>query len=327
MSVTKELESRVAKIQKMLPEGVSINPYLNRSELVSRNISTVIRNLIEGAIIVFLVLILFLGNVRAGLIVASVIPLAMLFAFILMRVFGVSANLMSLGAIDFGIVVDGSIVIVEGILAHIYGKSFLGKTLSRAQMDEQIIAGAGNVVRSATFAVLIILIVFFPDTHPDRHRGEILYPDGPDARVLHHRGLDPVVDLCAHDGVALSQTPYPRDADFRGSVLRPAERSLPALPERMPSFRRGDRGGGSCCWPPACCCLRGLGAEFIPTLDEGDFAMQMTLPAGSSLTRSIVLSERAEKILMDNFPEIRHVVAKIGTAEVPPTRWPSKMPM
>lgn len=105
--VTKELESRVAKIQKMLPEGVSINPYLNRSELVSRNISTVIRNLIEGAIIVFLVLILFLGNVRAGLIVASVIPLAMLFAFILMRVFCVSANLMSLGAIDFGIVVDG----------------------------------------------------------------------------------------------------------------------------------------------------------------------------------------------------------------------------
>lgn len=109
------------KIQKLLPEGVSIEPYLNRSELVNRNISTVIHNLIEGAIIVFVVLIIFLGNVRAGLIVASVIPLAMLFAFILMRIFGVTANLMSLGAIDFGIVVDGSIVIVEGILAHLYG--------------------------------------------------------------------------------------------------------------------------------------------------------------------------------------------------------------
>ena len=127
--VTRELESRVAKIQKILPEEVTISPYLNRSELVNRNISTVIRNLIEGgeAIIVFIVLIVFLGNVRAGLIVASVIPLAMLFAFILMRLFGVSANLMSLGAIDFGIVVDGSILIVEGILAHLYGRQNLGR--------------------------------------------------------------------------------------------------------------------------------------------------------------------------------------------------------
>lgn len=160
--VTKELEKRVAKVQQMLPEGISVEPYLNRSELVNRNISTVVRNLVEGAIIVFLVLIVFLGNVRAGLIVASVIPLAMLFAFILMRIFNVSANLMSLGAIDFGIVVDGSIVILEGILAHLYGRGLKGRTLSREEMDREVEKGAGNVVRSATFAVLIILIVFFP---------------------------------------------------------------------------------------------------------------------------------------------------------------------
>lgn len=135
--VTTELEKRVAQVQKMLPEGIRIEPYLNRSELVDRNISTVIRNLIEGAIIVFLVLITFLGNVRAGLIVASVIPLAMLFAFILMRVFGVSANLMSLGAIDFGIVVDGSIVILEGILAHIYSRQFRGRTLTKEELVVQ----------------------------------------------------------------------------------------------------------------------------------------------------------------------------------------------
>ena len=132
--VTKALEERVAKVQKMLPEGITIEPYLNRSELVNRNISTVIYNLIEGAIIVFLVLIVFLGNVRAGVIVASVIPLAMLFGFILMRVFGVSANLMSLGAIDFGIVVDGSIVILEGILAHLYSKRLAGRTLTAEEM-------------------------------------------------------------------------------------------------------------------------------------------------------------------------------------------------
>lgn len=154
--VTKELEARVEKVQKMLPEGVSVEPYLNRSELVNRNISTVVRNLIEGALLVFLVLIVFLGNVRAGLIVASVIPLAMLFGFILMRVFGVSANLMSLGAIDFGIVVDGSIVILEGILAHIYTKRLAGRTLTQAELDREVEAGASGVVRSATFAVLII---------------------------------------------------------------------------------------------------------------------------------------------------------------------------
>ena len=160
--VTQELEKRVEKIQQLLPEGVSIEPYLNRSELVNRNISTVVNNLIEGAVIVFLVLILFLGNLRAVLIVASVIPLAMLFAFIMMRVFNVTANLMSLGAIDFGIVVDGSIVILEGILAHIYGKQFRGRTLTRKEMDKEVEKGASGVARSATFAVLIILIVFFP---------------------------------------------------------------------------------------------------------------------------------------------------------------------
>lgn len=160
--VTRELEKRVAAVQKMLPEGVSVEPYLNRSELVNRNISTVVRNLIEGALIVFLVLIVFLGNVRAGLIVASVIPLAMLFGFVMMRIFGVSANLMSLGAIDFGIVVDGSIVILEGILAHLYGRSLAGRKLSREEMNVEVAHGAGKVVRSATFAVLIILIVFFP---------------------------------------------------------------------------------------------------------------------------------------------------------------------
>ena len=153
--VTKELEERVDKVQKMLPEGISVEPYLNRSELVNRNISTVVRNLIEGALIVFFVLIVFLGNIRAGLIVASVIPLAMLFGFIMMRIFGVSANLMSLGAIDFGIVVDGSIVIVEGILAHIYTRRLAGCTLSGVEMDKEVEAGASGVVRSATFAVLI----------------------------------------------------------------------------------------------------------------------------------------------------------------------------
>lgn len=315
--VTRELELRVEKIQKMLPEGVTINPYLNRSELVNRNISTVIRNLIEGAIIVFIVLMLFLGNVRAGLIVASVIPLAMLFAFILMRIFGVSANLMSLGAIDFGIVVDGSIVIVEGILAHLFVRQNLGRTLSRREMDEQIIAGAGNVVRSATFAVIIILIVFFPILTLTGIEGKYFTP------------MAKTLVFCIIGALLLSLTYVPMMSSL---VLRRRISDRPTFADRFFAwlnriyqrclafclrFSWGTVAVAVAAFIGSLMLFTRLGAEFIPTLDEGDFAMQMTLPAGSSLTRSIAVSEQAEKILMENFPEIKHVVAKIGTAEVP----------
>lgn len=315
--VTRELESRVEKIQKMLPEGVTINPYLNRSELVNCNISTVIRNLIEGAIIVFIVLMLFLGNVRAGLIVASVIPLAMLFTFILMRIFGVSANLMSLGAIDFGIVVDGSIVIVEGILAHLFVRQNLGRTLSRREMDEQIIAGAGNVVRSATFAVIIILIVFFPILTLTGIEGKYFTP------------MAKTLVFCIIGALLLSLTYVPMMSSL---VLRRRISDRPTFADRFFAwlnriyqrclafclrFSWGTVAVAVAAFIGSLMLFTRLGAEFIPTLDEGDFAMQMTLPAGSSLTRSIAVSEQAEKILMENFPEIKHVVAKIGTAEVP----------
>ena len=315
--VTQELEKRVEKIQHLLPEGVSIEPYLNRSELVNRNISTVVNNLIEGAIIVFLVLIIFLGNVRAGLIVASVIPLAMLFAFIMMRLFNVTANLMSLGAIDFGIVVDGSIVILEGILAHIYGKQFRGRTLTREEMDAEVEKGASGVVRSATFAVLIILIVFFPILTLNGIEGKYFTP------------MAKTLVFCIIGALILSLTYVPMMASLflkHTIVVKPtlADRFF----EKLNSvYQRCLRSCLHHKWRTvivAFAALIGslflftrLGAEFIPTLDEGDFAMQMTLPAGSSLSESIEVSRLAEKTLMDKFPEIKHVVAKIGTAEVP----------
>lgn len=315
--VTKELEKRVAKVQKMLPEGVSVEPYLNRAELVNRNISTVVRNLIEGALIVFVVLIIFLGNVRAGLIVASVIPLAMLFGFILMRVFGVSANLMSLGAIDFGIVVDGSIVILEGILAHIYGKRLAGKKLSQEEMDHEVEMGAGKVVRSATFAVLIILIVFFPILTLSGIEGKYFTP------------MAKTLVFCIIGALLLSLTYVPMMASLflkREVVLKStfADRffeKLNRIYRKVLDYcllHAWKTVGISFAMLLASLFLFGrLGAEFIPTLDEGDFAMQMTLPAGSSLSKSIDVSLRAEKILKEKFPEIKHVVAKIGTAEVP----------
>ena len=315
--VTKELEARVERVQKMLPEGVRVEPYLNRSELVDRNISTVIRNLIEGALIVFIVLIIFLGNVRAGLIVASVIPLAMLFAFILMRVFGVSANLMSLGAIDFGIVVDGSIVILEGILAHIYSRRLMGRTLSAEEMDREVEAGAGHVARSATFAVLIILIVFFPLLTLTGIEGKYFTP------------MAKTLVFCIIGALILSLTYVPMMASL---VLKRTISSKPTFADRFFGklngvYRRTLHFCLRHIWGTIACSFAALavslflftrlGAEFIPTLDEGDFAMQMTLPAGSSLTHSIELSKQAEETLMKNFPEIKHVVAKIGTAEVP----------
>lgn len=315
--VTKELEKRVAKVQQMLPEGISVEPYLNRSELVNRNISTVVRNLVEGAIIVFLVLIVFLGNVRAGLIVASVIPLAMLFAFILMRIFNVSANLMSLGAIDFGIVVDGSIVILEGILAHLYGRGLRGRTLSREEMDREVEKGAGHVVRSATFAVLIILIVFFPILTLTGIEGKYFTP------------MAKTLVFCIIGALLLSITYVPMMASLflkRTVTVKPtlADRffnSLNKVYQRVLRFSLAHVWGTiSVSFVALLLSLllfTKLGAEFIPTLDEGDFAMQMTLPAGSSLSKSIEVSLEAEKKLKERFPEIKHVVAKIGTAEVP----------
>ena len=315
--VTKELEKRVEKVQKMLPEGVKVEPYLNRSQLVERNISTVLRNLIEGALIVFLVLIIFLGNLRAGLIVASVIPLAMLFGFILMRIFGVSANLMSLGAIDFGIVVDGSIVILEGIMAHIYCKRLSGRNLTAEEMREEVMAGAGKVARSATFAVLIILIVFFPILTLSGIEGKYFTPMAKTlvfciigALLLSLTYVPMMASLFLNREIALKRRFADRFFDFVGkgykrllnlslaNIWKTTAIAFSMLVASLLLFGR-------------------LGAEFIPTLDEGDFAMQMTLPPGSSLSKSINVSLEAERVLKERFPEIRHVVAKIGTAEVP----------
>src|SRR5574344_1148774 len=315
--VTGELEQRVAKVQKMLPAGITIEPYLNRSQLVNRNISTVIRNLIEGAVIVFLVLIIFLGDVRAGVIVASVIPFAMLFGFILMRVFGVTANLMSLGAIDFGIVVDCSIDILEGIMAHIYMKPQRGRTLTQEEMDTEVINGAAKVVSSATFAALIILIVFCP----------ILFLTGIEGKYF--TPMAKTLVFCIIGALFLSLTYVPMMASLFLKKSAPKRKSLSdrffdwlnVYYHRATVFCMkhitGTIATAFGLLIVSLLLFGHLGAEFIPTMDEGDFAMQMTLPAGSSLTQSLEQSRLVEKTLKDKFPEVKHVVAKIGTAEVP----------
>lgn len=223
--VTKELEARVERVQKMLPEGVRVEPYLNRSELVDRNISTVIRNLIEGALIVFIVLIIFLGNVRAGLIVASVIPLAMLFAFILMRVFGVSANLMSLGAIDHDTEIDGPqthqvgaylFEAVDGAYALCRGDGPGGRGRSRSCRPERYLCRIDHFDR------------LLPATYADRDRGQIFYPHGEDLGVLYYRGFDPFAHLRADDGLPVPKAYDLFEAYIRRSFLREIKRGLQA---------------------------------------------------------------------------------------------------
>jgi len=316
-AVTKELEERIERVQRILPEGVSIVPYLNRSALVKRNISTVITNLVEGAIIVFLILIIFLGDARAGFIVASTIPLSLLFAFIMMRLFDVTANLMSLGAIDFGIVVDGPIVIVEGILAYLYCSKFFGKNLTQEQFNAEIVNGASSVVRSATFAVLIVVIVFSAILTLTGIEGKYFTP------------MAKTFIFCLVGAILLSLTYVPMMSSL---LLNRKIREKRSFSDRFfAALNRIYRPALNAClrwaWTTilvAFLLLSGsvwlltrLGAEFIPTLDEGDFAMQMTLPEGSSLSRSIEVSTQAEKILLSRFPEVNHVVSKIGTAEVP----------
>ena len=314
-SVIGAVKTRMEQIRRTLPEGVDIHAFLDRSELVGRAIGTVTKNLIEGALIVIFVLILFLGNLRAGLIVASVIPLAMLFAVSLMNLFGVSGNLMSLGAIDFGLIVDGAVIIVEASLHHL-GLSKLSR-LTQEQMDEEVYESASRIRDSAAFGELIILIVYLPILALVGIEGKMF---GPMAQV---------VAFAIAGAFILSLTYVPMmSALFLSKTIA----HKPTVSDRMMAvFHRG--------YEPM---LRGamrmkilvlavsvallagtvwlfttLGGEFIPQLNEGDFAVETRIRTGSSLSQTIEKTEQASRLLKKQFPEVREVIGKVGSGEIP----------
>lgn len=316
-SATLELvNQRVAEVQKSLPEGVEIKPYLDRSDLVGRAIDTVKSNLLEGGAIVIIILVLLLGNFRAGLIVASIIPLSLLFGFILMNIFDVSANLMSLGAIDFGVVVDGAVIIIENILGVLF-TIHIGKKLSQQEMDEVVIDASQKIYKSAAFGVLIILVVFVP----------ILTLQGIEGKTF--RPMAQTVSFVIFGAMILSMTYVPMMASV--FLKKNVKEKVTFSDKIMNKFKAAYKPllNASLHHPKVTIALSILllglavftftrmGAEFIPQLEEGDLAMQMTLPPGSSLDQSIATSTKVEKILLDNFPEVESVVSKIGTAEVP----------
>ncbi|MCI5081577.1 MAG: CusA/CzcA family heavy metal efflux RND transporter [Saprospiraceae bacterium] len=310
------VKERIAIIQASLPEGVSIYPYLDRSKLIGKTIHTASNNLIEGGIIVILVLLLLLGNFRAGLIVASVIPLSMLFALSMMNAFGVSANLMSLGAIDFGIVIDGAVIIVESLL-YTLSLTYVGQKLTQTQMNEIVFESTNRIYRSAAFGVLIILVVFVP----------ILTLEGTEGKTF--RPMAQTVGFAILGSMILSLTYIPvmtslflnktikEESGIAHRIIHFLQKGYRPILRTSLNYAIGTIAIGALAFAFSVVVFSRMGAEFIPTLEEGDIAMQQSIKPGSSLQESIQTASMAEKILLQNFPEVEHVVSKIGTAEVP----------
>jgi cobalt-zinc-cadmium resistance protein CzcA len=310
------VKERIEMVSRTLPEGISIHPYLDRSTLISKTIDTVKTNLTEGGLIVIFFLVLLLGSLRSGLIVASVIPLSMLFAFIMMNIFGVTANLMSLGAIDFGLIVDGSVIVVEGIMYSIHSK-FRGQYISKEEMDKTVFTASSKVANSATFGVIIILIVYLP----------ILVFTGIEGKTFKPMAQTVSFALIGALILALTYVPVVSSlflsrkvsdkknwSDYIIDFFHRAHSPVLELALRRKKLLLGL----TIAIVAASFWLFGrMGGEFLPTLEEGDLAAQMTLAPGSSLSESIAAATRAETILMRQFPEVVEVVSKIGTAEVP----------
>jgi cobalt-zinc-cadmium resistance protein CzcA len=314
--VIEKVKERIAQISKSLPEGVEIEPYLDRTKLVNKAIGTVTKNLAEGALIVVFVLVLLLGNFRAGLVVASVIPLAMLFAISMMNMFGVSGNLMSLGAIDFGLIVDGAVIIVEATMHHL-GLATVSRKLSQTEMDAEVHQSASGMMRSAAFGQIIILIVYLPILSLVGIEGKMFGPMAQTvsfaiigALILSITYVPMVSSLFLSKTTGHKKNVSDKIIAFFHRIYTPAISF--ALKKRMLIvivaifFFVGS----------LILFLR-MGGEFIPSLDEGDFAVQTRLITGSSLTQSIETTQKSSRVLLDNFPEVIRVVGKIGTSEIP----------
>lgn len=313
--VVKRVKAKMEVIKKSLPADVVIEPYLDRTHLVDRAISTVKKNLIEGALIVIFVLVLFLGNFRAGLIVASAIPLAMLFALGMMHVFGVSANLMSLGAIDFGLIVDGAVIIVEATMHHLGLRKSIGQ-LSQEEMDEEVFISASRIRSSAAFGEIIILIVYIPILTLVGIEGKMFRPMAQTvsfailgALILSLTYIPMACALFLSKKVNHERTFSDKMMDFFQKKYTPMLEWAMHVKYLVVSIAVG-------LLLISVFIFTKMGGEFLPQLQEGDFAFHCILPQGSSLSQSIETSMQASRIIK-SFPEVKEVVGKTGSAEVP----------
>ncbi|GGZ84948.1 CusA/CzcA family heavy metal efflux RND transporter [Algibacter mikhailovii] len=319
--VINAVKDRVAAIQDVLPEGVYINGFLERSELIDKTTFTVAENLILGGLIVIFVVVLLLGNWRSGLVVASVIPMCLLFAISLMNIFGIDANLMSLGAIDFGIIIDGAVIIVEFIAITINKETTkigaLSKTNQKLKIDEITLKSASKMMNSAIFGQLIILIVFIP----------ILSLSGVEGKMFQPMALTFSFALIGAMIFCLTYVPVMSSLFLKPKVYSDKNISVRimhllnyvykptinwALANRKIVLAIATFLLVTSFWT-----FMRMGGEFVPTLDEGDFVIQPVLKTGTSLERTIEITTKIENILLESFPEVDQVVSRIGAAEVP----------
>lgn len=317
--VISDVKNRVAEISSSLPEGIHINGFLDRSELIEKTTGTIAENLILGCLIVIFVVVLLLGNLRSGLVIASVIPLSLLFALSLMYIFGVDANLMSLGAIDFGIIIDGAVIIVEFIAFQIHKNkdklALLGRKEQKEMIDSITRKASQKLTRSALFGQLIIIIVFIP----------ILTLTGIEGKMF--RPMAQVFSFALLGTMILGFTYVPVVSSM---FLKPGS-GKPTITDRImaaliylyePSLRFALRFkkqvliAGGLLLVFSILIFSNIGGEFVPTLDEGDFVIQPVFKTGTSLGETIELTTKIERILLQ-FPEVNQVVSRIGAAEVP----------
>jgi cobalt-zinc-cadmium resistance protein CzcA len=315
-AVVERIKEKMIQINKTLPEGVVAEAFIDRGKLVDSAIGTVSKNLLEGALIVIFVLILFLGNLRAGLIVASVIPLSMLFAVILMNYFGVSGNLMSLGAIDFGIIVDGAVIIVEATMHHLQ-KLNRQKTLTQSEMDKEVYKSASKIRNSAAFGEIIILIVYLP----------ILALVGTEGKMFKPMAM--TVCFAVIGAFILSLTYIPmmsamflsknteHKTNFSDKMMAWFEKIYSPLLDKALQFKKAVLGIAAGIFVFAIVIFQNMGGEFIPTIEEGDLAINASIMTGSSLTQMVKTTTKYEQMLKAKFPEIETIVTKIGSGEIP----------
>lgn len=334
--VSKNVKERINQIQKSLPEGVVIEPFIDRTNLVDRVEGTIARNLIEGGLIVIFVLVIFLGNWRAGLVVASVIPLSMLFAFGMMKTFGIDGNLMSLGAIDFGMIVDSAVIIVEAVVTHINtghfsqpevraaylvqcqnGGAATPFALTQKQMDEEVHFSASRIRQSAAFGEIIIMIVYIP----------LMTLVGIEGKMFRPMAL--TVFFAILGAFILSLTYVPMASSLMLSrKVRTRKTFSDRVIEKLQTWYRPvldwvlARNKDVITGAVALFCVsvvgfKFLGGEFIPSLEEGDFAVEMSMSQGTSLSQMVESCTKAEKLLKKEYPEIKQVVSRIGSAEIP----------
>ena len=334
--VIKNVKERINQIQKSLPEGVVIEPFIDRTNLVDRVEGTIARNLIEGGLIVIFVLVIFLGNWRAGLVVASVIPLSMLFAFGMMKTFGIAGNLMSLGAIDFGMIVDSAVIIVEAVVTHINtghfsqpevraaylaqcqnGGAAIPFALTQKQMDEEVHFSASRIRQSAAFGEIIIMIVYIPLMTLVGIEGKMFRPM---ALTVFFAILGAFILSLTYVPMAsslmLSRKVHTRKT-FSDRVIEKLQAWYRPVLDWVLARNKDVITGAVALFCVSIVGFKYLGGEFIPSLEEGDFAVEMSMSQGTSLSQMVESCTKAEKLLKKEYPEIKQVVSRIGSAEIP----------